>query len=193
MLLPVFAARLGGGPGAFGFLLGASGAGALLGALFLASRRTVRGLGRWIVAASALFGVGLIAFSFSRTLWLAAGFMAVTGFGMMVHIASGNTILQTIVDEDKRGRVMSFYVLAITGMAPFGSLLAGSLASRIGVFATLRIEGVFCMLGSALFAAQLPTFRRLVRPIYSRMGIIDEKVALEEGIGLAGTIERMEE
>ena len=193
VLLPVFAARLGGGAGVFGVLLASSGAGALVGALFLAARRTVLGLGRWIVAASSLFGAGMFAFSFSRGVGAASAFMVVTGFGMMVHIASSNTVLQTIVEEDKRGRVMSFYVLAITGMAPFGSLLAGWLASRIGAAATLRIDGACCMLGSALFATQLPAIRRLVRPIYLRMGILGEEAAIEEGLGLAGTIENLEE
>jgi MFS family permease len=156
--------------------------------LFLAARRSVLGLGRWIVAATALFGAGLFAFSFARAPWTAAAFMVLTGFGMMVHIASSNTVLQTLVDEDKRGRVMSFYVLSITGMAPFGSLLAGGMAHRFGVDAALRIEGIFCILGSALFASQLPAIRALVRPIYDRKGLF--RTGLEENPGLSAPAEK---
>ncbi|HEY8468617.1 MAG TPA: MFS transporter [Longimicrobiales bacterium] len=175
VLLPVFASDvLGGGPQTLGFLMSAAGLGALGGALYLASRTTVRGLGRVIAIAVTVFGVGLIAFSFSRSQPLSIALLLVTGFGMMVQSASSNTVLQTIVDEDKRGRVMSLYTMAFMGMAPFGSLLAGTLASHIGAPATVRIGGIACLAAALWFRYKLPVIRELVRPIYVRLGIIPE-------------------
>jgi MFS family permease len=142
--------------------------------MFLASRRSVLGLGQIIVIASSLFGMGLIGFSFSRLFVLSVILMVVTGFGMMVQMTSTNTVLQTIVDEDKRGRVMSFYTMAFMGMVPFGSLFAGSLASVIGAPETTIIGGISCLLGSLLFAKKLPAIRKMVRPIYMEKGIISE-------------------
>jgi MFS family permease len=176
VLMPIFAREiLHGGPHTFGFLMAASGVGAVAGAIYLASRRSVLGLGRIIVIASGIFGFGLITFSLSHVLWLSLLLLVLTGFGMMVQMASSNTILQTIVDDDKRGRVMSFYTMAFMGMAPFGSLLAGSLASQIGAPNTLLIGGASCILGSFMFAKQLPFIRKMVRPIYIRKGIILEE------------------
>jgi MFS family permease len=175
VLMPVFAKDiLHGGPHALGFLMGASGLGALVGAFYLATRKTVLGLGRLIAVAASIFGLGLIAFSFSRLLWLSLPLMLLTGFGQMVQMASSNTILQTIVDDDKRGRIMSFYTMAFIGMAPFGSLFAGSLASSIGAPHTLLIGGITCVMGSTFFAYRLTALRKIVRPIYVRMGIIPE-------------------
>jgi MFS family permease len=179
VLMPIFARDiLHGGPHTFGFLMAASGVGAVAGAIYLASRRSVLGLGRIIVIASTIFGIGLITFSLSHIIWLSLLLLVLTGFGMMVQMASSNTILQTIVDDDKRGRVMSFYTMAFMGMAPFGSLLAGSLASQIGAPNTLFIGGASCILGSFMFAKQLPLIRKVVRPIYLRKGIILEKPEL---------------
>jgi MFS family permease len=176
VLMPVFAKDiLHGGPHTLGFLMGSAGIGALAGAIYLASRRSVIGLGRWIVLAAGVFGVGLIAFSLSRILWASLILMLLIGFGMMVQMASSNTVLQTVVDEDKRGRVMSFYAMAFRGMVPFGSLLAGGLASTIGAPNTLMIGGISCILGSLLFARQLPLLRDILRPIYIKMGILEEK------------------
>jgi MFS family permease len=173
VLMPVFAGKiLHGGPQTLGFLLGATGVGALTGAIFLASRRSILGLGRIVVIASSLFGIGLIGFSLSHFFWLSMVMMIPTGFGMMVQMTATNTLLQTIVDEDKRGRVMSFYAMAFMGMVPFGSLFAGSLASRIGAPMTTMIGGIFCILGSVLFAKKLPSLRAMVRPIYAEKGII---------------------
>jgi MFS family permease len=175
VLLPVFARDiLMGGPHTLGFLMGASGLGALTGALFLASRRTVLGLGRWITLTSGIFGAGIIAFAVSKVLLFSMVMMFVTGFGMMVQMASSNTILQTIVDEDKRGRVMSFFTVSFMGMAPFGSLFAGSLASVIGAPGTLVITGVCCIIGAVLFYRRLPEIRRHIRPIYQKMGIVPQ-------------------
>ena len=174
-LMPIFAKDiLHGGPHTYGFLMAAIGVGAIIGAIFLASRRNVLGLGRIIVIASGFFGIGLISFSFSHVLWLSLFLLLLTGFGMMVHMASSNTILQTVVDEDKRGRMMSLYVMAFMGMAPFGSLVGGSLAGGIGAPHTLIIGGTSCILGSFLFAKKLPSIRKMVRPIYIRKGILSE-------------------
>ena len=131
-------------------------------------------MGRIIVIASTLFGIGLIGFSFSRFFMLSEILMVVTGFGMMVQMTSTNTLLQTMVDEDKRGRVMSFYTMAFMGMVPFGSLFAGSLASAIGAPETTMIGGISCILGSLLFAKKLPDLRKMVRPIYIEKGIIPQ-------------------
>jgi len=175
LLMPVFAADiLKGGPSVLGLLMTASGGGALVGALYLASRTTVLGLGRVIIIATCLFGAGLVGFAVSRAVWLSAALMVVTGFGMMVQMAASNTILQTIVDENKRGRVMSFYGMAFLGMAPFGSLFAGVLADRIGVTWTVLIGGVACLFGAGVFAYRLPRLRALVRPIYEGMRILPE-------------------
>lgn len=175
VLMPVFARDvLGGGANTLGFIMGASGVGALTGALYLASRKSVLGLGRLIVGSAVLFGVGLILFSFTRTLPLAMLCILLAGLGMMLQMASCNTILQTIVDEDKRGRVMSFYAMAFMGMAPFGSLLAGWVAEHIGVTYTLLGCGVLCALSVLPFALQLPALRKMVRPIYERLGILPE-------------------
>jgi MFS family permease len=175
MLMPVLAQRtLGGGAYTLGFAMAAAGAGAVAGALWLASRPSVLGLGRVMVASSLSFGVGLMLLSLSRTLWLSLPILVVTGAGMMVTLASSNTLLQTIVDEDKRGRVMSLYTMAFFGMVPFGSLLAGWLAAHMGALSTIFCGGLFTALGGVLFWRQLPALRRSVRPIYVRLGILPE-------------------
>jgi MFS family permease len=175
VLMPIFAKDvLHGGPHTLGFLMGSSGLGALVGSIYLASRKSVLGLEKWIPLAASIFGIGLIAFSLSRVFWFSLFLILLTSFGMMVQFASSNTVLQTVVDEDKRGRVMSFYAMAIRGMAPFGSLLAGGLAGKIGAPNTLMIGGVSCFLGALMFAKKLPLWRELVRPLYVRMGIVSE-------------------
>ena len=177
VLMPIFAEKiLHGGPQALGFLSGATGVGAIAGSIYLASRKSVLGLGRIIVISSNLFGIGLIGFSLSRLFWLSLLMMLLIGFGMMVEMASSNTVLQTIVEEDKRGRIMGFYTMAFMGMVPFGSLLAGSLANNIGAPNTVMIGGVACILGSVLFAKKLPSLRRIARPIYVEKGIISEEL-----------------
>jgi MFS family permease len=156
---------------------GAVGVGALGGAAYLASRRSVLGLGRLIPAASIVFGCGLIAFSLSRTIALSLVLLVVTGVGFMVQLASSNTIVQTIVREEMRGRVMAFYTMAFIGTAPFGSLLAGGLAARVGAPSTILFGGAACILGGLLFARQLPRLRALVVPIYVERGILPEIAA----------------
>jgi MFS family permease len=173
VLMPAIATdSLHGGPHTLGFLMTASGLGALAGALYLASRNSVLGLGRAIVVATIAFGVGLMAFSQSRLLWLSMLLLSVVGGGMMVETASTNTILQTIVDEHMRGRVMSFYTMAFLGTAPLGSLLAGVLADRIGAPMTILLGGVACVGAGIWFALRLPLLRALLRPIYLQKGII---------------------
>lgn len=178
ILMPLFANEvLHGGPGTLGLLMAASGVGALIGALFLARRTTVLGLGKFIPLMAATFGAGLVLFSFTRVLWLSLALMFVTGLGFMVQMAASNTVLQTIVDEDKRGRVMSFYTMAFMGTAPFGSLLAGTVAQRLGAPHTLLLGGIGCILGAAWFATSLPALRRDVHPIYVRIGVLPEIAA----------------
>jgi MFS family permease len=175
VLMPVFATQvLQGGPGTLGLLTAAMGTGALAGALLFASRKTVLGLGRQIAWASGAFGLGVIAFSLSSVLGISLALLTMTGFAMMMETAATNTILQTIVEEDKRGRVMSFYSTAFVGMAPVGSLLAGSLATRIGAVHTVQLAGAVCVVGSLLFTWQLPRLRKIVRPIYRQMGILPD-------------------
>jgi predicted MFS family arabinose efflux permease len=175
VLMPVFANDiLHGGPSMLGWLMAASGIGALAGALILAARKSVLGLAKYIPLTAAAFGAGLVVFSFTRMRWPALLLMVATGFGFMVQMAASNTVLQTIVEEDKRGRVMSFYTMAFMGTAPFGSLLAGSVAERIGAPHTLFFGGIGCVLGALWFATTLPSLRREVIPIYVRIGILPE-------------------
>jgi MFS family permease len=175
VLLPMFAREiLHGGAHTYGFLASASGLGALAGAMYLATRPSVRGLGRIIGWGGILFGAALAAFAFCDTLWLSLLALFAAGFGMMTQNASANTILQTIVHDDKRGRVMSFYALAVLGMAPFGSLLAGSVAAKVGAPWTILAGGLACVVSSLIFLRRLPVIRQLVRPIYVQKGIIPE-------------------
>lgn len=173
VLMPVFARNvLHGGAHTFGFLMAASGLGALASTISLASRRSVLGLGRVIAIAAGLFGTGVASFAFSRDMAFSMLFLILAGFGSMTIIASSNTILQTIVDDDKRGRVMSFFTMSFMGTTPFGNLVAGMVADRIGPQHTLLLGGAVCLAGGILFARQLPAIREKVRPIYARLGII---------------------
>jgi MFS family permease len=173
VLMPIFAAQvLHGGPHTLGLLMGASGVGALISAFSLAVRKTVLGLGRMIPIAALSFGAGLIVFGLSRVLWLSLFMMLFTGFGMMQGMAASNTIIQTVVPEDRRGRVMSYYTMAFVGMAPFGSLLAGGLAHKLGAPHTVIITGTVVILGGLWFATQLKALREEIRPIYQAMGIL---------------------
>lgn len=175
VLMPVVAReQLHGGAGTLGLLTGAAGAGALCGALYLASRATVLGLGRIINKAGLAFGVGLIAFSHSQWLGLSLALMVVVGAGMMVQLASCNTIVQTLVDEDKRGRVMALFSMAVFGVAPFGALVAGRASDRFGAGNTLLVGGAICCLASLNFRRTLPSLRDHIRPIYVRLGILPE-------------------
>lgn len=172
-LMPVFAQEiLHGGPKTLGLLMGASGGGAICGTIFLALRDGVRGLGRVMVLAGAGFGAALLAFGFSRNLWLSLALLATAGFGMMILLAAGNALLQTLAEDDKRGRVMSFYVMAFMGMGPFGALLSGWLARHLDAPRAVMLGGAGCLLAAAIFALRLPRLGQLVHPIYLRLGIV---------------------
>jgi len=180
VLMPIFAARvLHGGPHTLGFLMGAMGVGALVSALSLAARKSVRGLIRMIPIAAAVFGLGLIGFGLSRTFWLSMIMVFIAGMGMMQGMAGSNTVIQTFVSEDKRGRVMSYYTMAFMGMAPFGSLLAGTMAHAIGAPWTVIINGAVVVLGGAWFMTQLPALRLVIRPIYREMGILPTQEGIQ--------------
>jgi MFS family permease len=175
VLVPVFAKEvLHGGAHTFGFLMTASGCGAFAGTVYLASRKSVIGLGRLIVLSAVLFAAGIAGFALSSILPFSLISLVIAGFGAMTLVASSNTILQTILEEDKRGRVMSFFTVAFMGMAPFGSFGAGTMAGIVGLRDTLLIGAACCLVGAVVFARYLPQIRETVRPIYLRMGIIKE-------------------
>jgi MFS family permease len=178
VLLPVFAGRvLDGGPHTLGWLTGASGIGALVSALSLAVRKSVMGLTRMVQIAVAVLGCALICFGLSHTLWLSLVLMVFVGFGLMQAAAVSNTIIQSLVTEDKRARVMGYYTMAFFGAAPFGSLLAGLLAHRIGAPHTLIVTGTFCVAGSLWFTLDLPQVNAGMRPIYQEMGLLPARDA----------------
>ncbi|MEJ2032005.1 MAG: MFS transporter [Deltaproteobacteria bacterium] len=175
VLMPIFAKDIfHQGAHGLGFLTGAAGVGSLVGALFLAGRTSVLGLGRTIVSATFLFGASLLAFSHFPFFWPALGLLTLTGFGMIVLLASANTVLQTIVEDNKRGRLMSFYAMSFGGMVPFGSLVAGGLATTIGAQNTVLAGGLVCIAGGLWFARSLPRLRSMVHPIYVQKGILPE-------------------
>jgi MFS family permease len=164
VLMPIFADQiLHGGPRGLGLLMGASGAGALVGALVLAARKGLRGLGRWIALAAGGFGVSLILFSLSRSFWLSAALLVPAGFSMMIEMAASNTLIQMLTPDALRGRVMAVYSMMFMGMAPCGSLLAGTLAHHIGAPATVIVGGATCVVGAALFGWHLPKLKHEAR------------------------------
>jgi MFS family permease len=173
VLMPIFAAQvLKGGPHTLGFLMGALGVGSLTSAITLVLRRSVRGLLKMIPIAAAAFGTGLILFGLSHVTWLSMLLLLLVGFGMMQGLTASNTIIQTIVPHDKRGRVMSYYTVAFVGMSPFGSLLAGALAHWIGAPWTVVISGICCIAGAAWFLTRMKEVKKVMRPIYQQLGII---------------------
>ncbi|WP_263355342.1 MFS transporter [Acidicapsa acidisoli] len=173
VLMPIFAVQvLKGGPHTLGFLMAALGVGSLTSAVSLVLRKSVRGLLKMIPIAAVIFGAGLVLFGLSHVLWLSMMLLLVVGFGMMQGLTASNTIIQTIVPEDKRGRVMSYYTVAFVGMAPFGSLLAGTLAHAIGAPRTVIISGICCILGGAWFFTRMSGIKVVMRPIYQQLGII---------------------
>ncbi len=173
VLLPVFASQvLHGGATTLGWLTGASGIGALVSALSLTVRKSVVGLARMLQIAAAMLGGALILFGLSHTLWLSLLLMVFVGFGLIQDASVSNTIIQTLVPEDKRARVMSYYTMAFFGAAPFGSLLAGALAHRIGAPHAVIVTGAFCLAGSLWFTFDLPKIDAIMRPIYRKMGLL---------------------
>lgn len=182
VLMPVFARDIfHGGPTTLGALMAMTGIGALGGAVYLAGRKSVRGLVKIIALAAGIFGLGLIIFARSRILWFSMLILGGAGFAMMVQMAASNTILQTIVEEDKRGRIMSLYTMAFMGMSPFGSLLMGMLAGRIGAPGSLFIGGICCIAGAVVFLYKLPVLKEKIRPVYIKKGIIPQAV---ESVGV---------
>ncbi len=173
VLMPIFASQvLHGGPHTLGFLMGAAGVGALVSAVMLALRRTVKGLLRMVPLSAALFGISLVAFGLSHVLWLSLLLMLAVGFGMMQGMAATNTIIQTLAPADKRGRVMSYYTIAFVGMAPFGSLLAGGLAHVMSASWALVLTGSCCVLGALWFSRSIGEVRDAMRPIYRELGLL---------------------
>jgi MFS family permease len=171
-LMPVFAAHVHkSGADALGLMFGAVGFGALVGALFLAQRKNIIGIGRVIVSATVAFGLGLILFTLARPFWLSLLLLVVVGCGWMVLIAASNTALQTLADDPMRGRVMSLFSMMIVGMAPFGSLLAGWGADQVGAPLVVAIGASFCALAGLIFARQLPRLREAAKPILAARGI----------------------
>jgi MFS family permease len=184
VLMPIFADKiLGGGSSTLGFLMGASGAGALFAALVLASRKSVFGLGRWVAFASAGFGVALILFSFSNTFWLSAILLIPVGFSMMTQMSSSNTLIQAMVPDELRGRVMSVYSMMFMGMAPLGAVMAGSLASVIGAPETVALGGAVCIVGAIIFSLRLPKLQtegqRLIVSLQMTGGVPASKASFQ--------------
>jgi MFS family permease len=175
VLMPVFARDiLHGGAHTQGFLVAASGVGAFVSAIYLASKKSVVGLERMAFQGLALFGLSVMAFGFSRNFFLSLVLMAFAGVFMMIVLISCNTIIQTIVDEDKRGRVMSFHAMSTVGSMPFGALAAGALASYVGAPYTVFVSSVCCVAAACIFGLKLPRLRSMTRPIYVARGFIEE-------------------
>ncbi len=172
-LMPIYAGDIyGGGAHTLGFLLSAAGAGALASTFYLASRHSIRGLGRVIAGAAALSGLALAGFAYLDTFAVALLLMSAVGGGVILAAASANTIIQTVVDDRLRGRVAGFYTMAFLGVAPLGNLAAGALANAIGVRATFAINGLVCAATAFWFWRRLPALAVLMRPVYRRLGII---------------------
>ncbi len=191
VLMPVFAKDiLKGGSDTLGFLMASTGVGALIGGIYLASRKSVLGLGRIMALSALLFGITIIIFAFSKNFILSMIILLFAGFGFIAIIATSNTILQTITDDDKRGRVMSFFTMAFMGMAPFGSLASGAIADRIGGPLAIMISGIISFICGAILILRLPSLRIIVRPVYIKKGIIPE---VAKGLQVAADFESRQE
>ncbi len=175
VLMPIFAAEvLHGGAHTLGVLMTAPGIGALIGTLYLATRKSIYGAGMRVAIGATTFGVGLLCAGLAHQQWIALLGLALVGLGMIVQLATSNTVLQTIVEDDKRGRVMSLYTTAFMGLAPFGSILGGAVGHRFGVPSAFIGGGALCIIGAADFARRIPALRAMVLPIYQRKGIIPQ-------------------
>ncbi|XHR28629.1 MAG: MFS transporter [Chthoniobacteraceae bacterium] len=178
MLMPIFAAKVfHGGAHTLGYLMAVPGGGALLAGVYLASRKSVLGAGKRIATGAVIFGAGLVVFGVSHWMPLSLLGLGLTGFGMIMQLALSNTVLQTLVENDKRGRVMSLFTVAFVGMAPFGSMLAGSVAERLGAPLTVTLGGFVCIASGVIFGLRLPAFRRAARPVYIEKGILPAEIA----------------
>jgi MFS family permease len=172
VLMPVFADRvLHGGARGLGILMGATGVGALFGALTLAAKTGVKGLGRWVAFSCAGLGISLVCFSFSRSLWLSVALLLPAGYSMMLQMACSNTLIQTMVPDELRGRVMSVYSMMFMGMAPFGAFFGGALAHRLGAPFTVAVGGVACFMGAVWFWRVLPELRIEARRLIIAQGM----------------------
>lgn len=185
VLMPIFANKiLGGGSDTLGYLMGASGLGALVAALILASRKQVFGLGRWVALSSGTFGISLILFSFSSNFWLSLLLLAPIGFSMMTQMSSSNTLIQAMVPDELRGRVMSVYSMMFMGMAPLGALLAGTLAEILGAPYTVALGGTICIIGAIIFSLRLPKHefaaRRMIIAMQMTAGVPASKASFQE-------------
>jgi MFS family permease len=180
VLMPIFADKiLHGGASALGLLMGASGVGALIGALSLAVRNKVYGLGRWVTVSTAGFGASLILFSLSHSFWLSAALLLPVGFTMMIEMAASNTLIQAMVPDNLRGRVMAVYSMMFMGMAPIGALVAGSLAQSLGAPRTVMFGGAVCIIGAGIFALRLPKLREEGRRLIIAMQMTGGSPAVE--------------
>jgi MFS family permease len=172
VLMPVFADKiLHGGARGLGILMGATGVGALFGALTLAAKTGIKGLGRWVTITCATLGISLFLFSFSTSFWLSAALLLPCGYSMMLQMACSNTLIQTIVPDHLRGRVMSLYSMMFMGMAPFGAFFGGALANRIGAPMTVAVGGIACVLGAIWFGRALPELRIEARRLIVAQGL----------------------
>jgi MFS family permease len=190
VLMPIFAAEvLHGGAETLGLLMTAPGIGALAATVYLATRKSIYGAGRRVAVGGCIFSIGLILAGLSHHMAVSLIALGLVGLGMIVQLATSNTLLQTIIDDDKRGRVMSLYTMAFMGMAPFGSLLGGAIAHRVGVNETFVFAGLICLAGALWFATKIPSLRPMVLPIYARKGIIPQ---MAEGLQNASALLRTE-
>lgn len=174
-LMPIFAAEIfSGGASMLGFLVGAAGFGGIIGMVYLAARPQIRGLLRWAAVGPGIAGVALTIFALSHHLALSLACMVLVGFGVITTAMTSNTIIQTVCDPEKRGRVTSYYIIAFMGIHPMGCLAAGALASRIGAPYALAIFGVICTLGAAWLLYRMPMLREHIRPLYARAGVLEK-------------------
>ncbi len=175
LLLPVFVKQIGGDANTLGYLMSASAAGSLVGTLTLASRKSVLGLGKWVVASAILFSLALIAFSFINSFWPAIVGLSFIGAMMMLMMASCSTILQSVVDEDKRGRVMSFFAMSFMGTAPLGGMVSGYVANHFGFQTTVMGCGVYCLTIALIFSSFMPRLRTEAIPAYVKHGLLPQE------------------
>lgn len=174
-LMPIFAAEIfSGGASMLGFLVGAAGFGGIIGMAYLAGRPQIRGLMRWAAIGPGIAGIALTLFTFSRDLTLSLACMVVVGFGVIATAMTINTIIQTVCDAEKRGRVTSYYIIAFMGMHPLGCLAAGALATAVGAPHALALLGVICAMGAGLLLYRMPLLREYIRPLYVRAGVIEK-------------------
>ncbi|MCL5071092.1 MAG: MFS transporter [Actinobacteria bacterium] len=189
VLMPVFAKDiLKSGSDVLGFLMAATGVGALIGGIVLANKKSATGFGKIMALSTAIFGVTLVVFSLSKILWFSMVILLFVGFGMIMLIASANTFLQTITDDEMRGRVMSYFTMAFIGISPFGSLISGGVADAIGAPYTVLISGVIVIVCAIVFFMRLPALRKLARPVFIKKGII---VEIAKGIQAATDLDNL--